>query len=316
MNIVRAVDEYLAKKIRVSPHPHNRASEAGHPCERFLVLARTKNELRALPDLGLQRIFEEGNLHEASVLQLLQAAGLRILEQQRSFEWKRYELSGHIDAMLVAESGEKIPLEIKSASPNAFLAVTKLQPMELLKSKYSWQRKYPAQLTLYMLMSNSENGILLFKNKVTGALHQLDFSLNDEALEYGEQILQKLERVNQMIRAGKEPEAVRCPDCKGCPFEKTACFPGVDYGEGYDFLDEPQLLEKLERRKELQDAAEEYTELDKELKETLRGKNTIVGGKWLVETATFVRTTYEVPKDVKEKYKTTTQYQVVKIEEI
>lgn len=316
MNIVEQVEKYLATKIRVSPHPLNRASEAAHPCERFLVLSRTKNELRSLPSIDLQRVFEEGNIHEQAVLRLLQDAGLRIQEQQRSFEWREYELSGHIDAMLVDENGRKFPLEIKSASPNAFLAVKKLKPLELIHSKYTWQRKYPGQLILYMLMSNSEVGILLFKNKVSGELFQMIFELNDEVLEYAEQIIQKLERVNKMVREGIEPPAQRCDECKGCPFEKTACFPGMDYGPGYDFIDEDGLLEKLNRWKELKDAAEEYAALDKEIKEALRGKNAIIGGRWLVETKSFVRTNYDIPKELKEQYKTSQEYQVVKIEEL
>lgn len=316
MNIIRVVDEYLEKKIKISPHPLNRASEAGHPCQRFLVLSRTKNHLRSLPDISLQRVFEEGSLHETAVLRMLQDAGLKIQEQQRSFEWKAYELSGNIDAMIVNDDGNKIPLEIKSASPNAFLSVKKLGPLDLLKSKYSWQRKYPAQLILYMLMSNSENGILLFKNKVTGELYQMDFSLNDETLQYAEEIIRKLERVNEMVRAGKEPEPIRCEECKGCPFEKTACFPGADYGDGYDFMEEPALLEKLDRWKELKEAADEYSALDKEIKDMLKGKNAIIGGKWLVETKIFQRTSYEVPKEMRDRFKTTIEYQIVKIEEI
>jgi len=316
MNLVSKIDEHIEKKRKISPHPLNRASEAAHPCERYLVLARTKTELMVMPSVELQRVFLEGNIHEDAVLRLLSDAGVKIQEQQRSFLWREYELSGHVDAMVVDENGNKIPLEIKSASPNAFLAVKKLKPMELLKSKYTWQRKYPGQLILYMLMSNSERGILLFKNKASGELFQMDFELNDETLEYAEKIIQKLERVNKMVREGVEPPVVRIEECRGCPFEKTACFPGLDFGPGYDFIEENSLVEKLERWKELKEAAEEFAALDKEIKEALKGKNAVIGGRWLVETKTFQRTGFDIPPEIKEKFKKTQEYQVVKIEEL
>ena len=117
INIVERLDEQTAKKIRQFPHPNNRASEAGHPCVRFLVLSRLQPELKTLHDVGLQRIFDEGNLHEKAVLREMEDAGFKIVEQQRPFSWTKFHLSGHIDAKIETNATTKpllTPLEIKS----------------------------------------------------------------------------------------------------------------------------------------------------------------------------------------------------------
>jgi len=297
------VQEYLKTKIYNSPRWSNRASDAGHPCLRYLVLSRTKNELRSLPTVELQAIFEEGKLHEVGELRLLQEAGFTIIEQQRAFEWKEKELSGHIDAIIVDEGGKKYPLEIKSCSPNAFRTIQKSEALDLVSARQYWLRKYPAQIILYMLMGGYEEGILWFKEKVLGQRKQMNVSLNDPAvLEYGESILKKLELVNEMVHRGEEPPVERIDECQGCPFEKTACFPGLDFGEGMDIIDDSEMLLKLDRLDELKEAKEEYDEIWAEIREKFQAKNAIIGAKWKVESRKQVRTEYQVPEDIKKQF--------------
>jgi len=319
VNIEKIVDEYLATKIYIAPHPLNRASEAAHPCELFLILSRTKNELRQMYDVAVQRIFEEGNVQEEAVLRTLRDAGLKITEQQRAFEWKKFELSGHIDGLL-SVNGQKIPLEIKSASPNSFYAIRAAGPMDLINSKYYWQRRYPAQILLYMLMGNFESGILLFKNKVSGELKQIDFHLNDETLAYCEEILKKLERVNAAVKeilAGAEvPKPSHFIDeCKKCPFRDTWCFPNRDYGPGYELVDNAELEQKLNRWAELQPVAKEYNQLDQEIKEIAKGKNLVVGN-FLIESKELIRKSYAIPDEIRKQYETQAKYTITKIQKL
>jgi len=163
IDLVSILDQEARKRIKLYPHRSNRASEAGHPCIRFLVLSRLKPELKELHDLGLQRIFDEGNLHERAVLREIEDAGLEVVEQQRPFEWKKFQLTGRIDAQINV-NGSMVPLEIKSCSPNIFRAIRDLDPKEFITSKYSWVRRYPAQIMCYCLMAEKEAGIILFKN--------------------------------------------------------------------------------------------------------------------------------------------------------
>jgi len=300
IDLVNILDNELEKKIRLSPHPTNRASEAGHPCIRFLVLSRLKSEEKELPSVSLQRIFWEGSLHEKDILIRLQQAGIKIIEQQRPFEWKKFELTGYIDAKIVMD-GKAIPIEIKSCSQNVFPVIKPLTGFDLLRAKQSWIRRYPAQILLYMLMSNSEEGIMLFKSKGTGEICQKNFSLNNEALEYCEKILQKLEQVNRCVALKEIPPAEWIDECEECPFRRTACLPDFRADKSLDIQFDEEIQSKLDRYWELKPLAEEFGQIQEELKEKYKGKNCLIGP-YLIETKEYIYTSYEIPVEIKNQY--------------
>lgn len=311
INIVEKLDQETAKRIKTYPHPNNRASECGNPCIRFLVLSRLHSDKKALHDVGLQRIFDEGNLHEFAVLRELQDAGFQIIEQQRPFEWKKFRLTGRIDAK-ISINGTAIPLEIKSCSPNIFQHILNLPPEEMTKSKYSWVRRYPGQIMAYMLMDGKEEGIIIFKNKSTGEKCQKNFKLD---LEYTEEILKKLERVNECIAKNEIPPVEVSEECKRCGFMKTMCYPDQDYGPGFDLISDEEVEVKLIRWDELKEKAKEYEELDKELKEIFKGKSAIVGD-FKVESKEFERKNYKVPDEIKKQYVEISTYFRTSIEKL
>ncbi len=315
IDIKAAVEEYLKNQIYISPHPLNRASEAGHPCLRFLVLSRTKNELRKMTDLELQKIFSEGNFQEDAVLSILRSSGIKVDQQQRAFEWKKFELSGHVDGFIV-DGENRWPLEIKSISPNGFIEVSGFSDFhDLLQSKKPWVRKYPAQLLLYMMMAGKEQGVMVFKDKTKVDIHQINFQFDDMALEYTESILKKLEEVNAHVKAGTCPGAKWIEECPDCPFFGTACLPDVDFGQGLEVMDNAELEEKLKRWEETAEAAAEHEKLDKEIKEAVRGKNVVVGN-YLIESKEFSRKNYNIPPEIKKQYEEQTTYFVTKIRKI
>ena len=313
-NIPQLLDAATAKRIKSWPHPNNRASEAGHPCVRFLVLSRTDQDKKVLHDVGLQRIFDEGNLQEDAVMRALADAGLRVVEQQRPFEWPKFKLTGRIDGV-IALNGNYIPLEIKSSSPNVFPDNKETAPEDMVRSRYPWVRKYPAQILLYMLMSGQDAGVMLFKNKTNGETCQKEFHLTTTNLEYAESVLKKLEAVNDHVAAGTLPALERCDDCKGCGFAKTVCFPGQDYGPGIDILSDPELEAKLERRAEVKPFADEYEVLDKEVKESLKGRNAVIGN-WIIESKECQRKGVDLPADIKKLYEKITSYWRTTIERL
>lgn len=299
-NIPEILDAETAKRIKIWPRNSNRASDAGHPCVRYLVLSRTANNLRAPHDVSLQRIFDEGNIHENALMREMQDAGLQVVEQQRAYEMPSVQLTGRIDGK-IAVNGAFIPLELKSCSPNVFAAIRDLSPLDMLKSKYSWIRKYPAQILLYMLMEGAEYGLMVFKNKTTGEKSQKIFRLDGELLDYAESILKKLEAVNAHIELKTIPDAQLIDDCRGCPFAKTACFPGADYGPGIDILQDAEIEGQLNRRGELEAAAKEFEALDKEIKEKVKGKSAVIGD-WLIESKECQRKNIEIPPEIKKQY--------------
>jgi len=299
INLVKILDKEIEKQIKLTPHPSNRASEAGHPCIRFLVLSRLKPEEKELPSIDLQRIFAEGNLHERDILLRLQQSGLQIIEQQRPFEWKKFELTGHIDAK-ISINGKAIPLEIKSCSPNIFPAIKPLSGMDLVKAKQSWVRRYPAQILLYMLMSNSEEGIMLIKCKGTGEISQKEFYLTEEALEYADEILKKLEKVNEYVAKKEVPPAEWIDECETCAFRRTACLPDFK-ADTLNIQFDPELEAKLNRYWELKPLATEFDEIAKELRERFQGQSVLLWP-YLIESKEYTYTAYEIPPDIKSQY--------------
>jgi len=273
IDIVEKLDRETEKRIKQYPHPNNRASECGHPCIRFLVLSRLYPEKKALHDLGLQRIFDEGGLHERAVLREIESAGFELVEQQRAFEWRKYQLSGRIDAK-IRLNGKLIPLEIKSCSPNIFPSIKDSTTEEMINSKHVWVRRYPGQILSYMMMDNKEEGIIIFKNKTTGEKCQKNFKLD---YDYMEMIIQKLEKVNGFVAKNEIPEVEVSEECNSCGFSKTVCFPDKDYGPGFVILSDKEKEEMLNRREELKEPAKEYNSLDKKLKAHFKGQNCIVG---------------------------------------
>ena len=212
IDIVAAVDAAKERKIEIWPCRSNRASSMGDPCERRLVYERTSWNKKALHDVGLQYIFDLGKEQESIALSDLREAGLQVVEQQRPFDWPQYEISGHIDCKVAVNGNRPFPLEIKGLSPWIFASIDSIADMHT--AKQTWARKMPAQLTLYLLMDNQEEGAFLFKNKLTGRLKQIPLSLD---YAYGEALLQKAERINKHMREGTLPdhttEQSLCEDC-------------------------------------------------------------------------------------------------------
>lgn len=276
IDIIQPIVEMKTRRIKQWPVHTNRASNLGHPCERFLVYERTRWREKALHDVTLQFIFDEGNIHEAAVIRELQEAGFQIIEQQRAFEWKKYEITGHVDAKIKYDGGF-IPIEIKSMSDWAWKSVNDLSDMH--KSKSVYMRQYPAQMTLYLLMDEKEEGAFILKNKTTGLLKQIPVRLD---YEYGETLIQKAERINTHVKAGTLPDRVdlSAGACEWCAYAQI-CLPERRH-EGL-IINDPELEGKLDRRAALKALKDEYDELDKEIREAVKERPETVVGNWLLK---------------------------------
>src|SRR5690606_30256677 len=224
-DVAGAVLEAARRRVRVVPQHVNRASSAGHPCERDLVYSRTRWSERQPHDAVTQLVFDGGNTIEDMAIRQLRDAGFTVLEQQRSLEWPEYQLTGHIDGLLVAD-GEAHPFDVKSVNPNDWQRLNTMD--DFLSSPRHWVRGWPAQLLLYLLMREMERGFLYLVNKMTFEPKVVWFDLNESrALDLAEQTLQKLERVNRHVAEGTVPEPIDEPDtCSRCPFYHI-CLPDL-----------------------------------------------------------------------------------------
>lgn len=285
--IIEKVIEYKRNKIRQYPVHANRASEAGHPCLKYLVLNRTRWQEKTLHDVGMQFVFDEGHIQEEAVMRDLAAAGVQVVEQQRPFTWEKFQLTGHIDGK-VESNGKLIPLEIKSMSPFVFKTVNAAE--DLLKSRYSHLKKYPAQLQLYMIMDSTEEALLILKDKSTGQLKEIPFTLD---YEYCESILKRLEAVNNHTALRTAPDQEWDDSlCTGCGFLHL-CHPDRN-GSELKFILDPELESKLDRRAALKPLADEYKALDEDIKDALREKDRLAIGNWLVTGKWVERKPYTV----------------------
>ena len=142
---------YKAKEAKIKIYPCNnlRASNLGHPCERYLyLLIKHWNEQKP-HDVGLQSIFDLGNTIEAHTIKNIQEAGYEVITPtQRSWKIDKPLITGREDIRIKDENGELLPVEIKGLSPIEFDKLNSVD--DFFKSKRYYVRAYPAQLQVYM----------------------------------------------------------------------------------------------------------------------------------------------------------------------
>lgn len=273
--IVERIYEVKKSQIRQWPVVANRASEVGDPCERYLVLLRTRWQERKMHEVDLQMIFEDGNMHEKKVIRDIEDCGLEVIEQHRAFEWREYGITGQLDAKVIVD-GKVIPVEIKSCQSYIFNSIN--TPQDMINHKVSYIRKYPTQLSLYLLMDNKDFGVFIFKDKPHSKLKEIPFPLD---YDYAESILQKVERVNKHIKEGTLPDTYTDADvCSRCGFFHI-CLP-VMQSQGLEFVDDPEFEEKLKRREELAPLVKEHKVLDDEVKAKTKNVEKKVIGNYLI----------------------------------
>jgi len=306
--LVENIYEHKRSQIKQYPVNANRASQLGHPCTRYLVFERTKWQEKTLHDERLQMVFDLGNDMEARVLKDLTEAGLTIIEQQRSFSWPEYQITGHIDAKCLID-GTAYPIEIKSMSPFAYDKTNSVQDM--LKSKYAYMRSYPAQMMLYLLMDNKEKGFFICKNKTSGAMKEIPVELD---YDMGESLLQKATVINTHVANKTLPDPIEYDEnvCSECGYVHI-CTPDR-IGKEVEVIDNQELEELLNRREELSPSAKEYDEIDKRISEIVNGKEKLLVGNWFITGSWRQTTKYNVPTDIKSQYAEKSQYWVKKIQ--
>jgi CRISPR/Cas system-associated exonuclease Cas4 (RecB family) len=296
--IVEQIMKYYESRLKVYPIHSNRASELGNKCLRYHVLSRTRWQEKTVHDATLEMIFALGNDFERIALRELDAAGVRVIEQQKPFSWPEYQITGHVDGLIEAEDKKYYPLEIKSTSPFMFDSIKTLH--DLTRSRYPYMRKYPTQLNLYCLMAGIDKGVFLFKNKSTGAYKEIWMPLD---YQLGEETLKRAEKINEHIKAGTTPE--RTADetwCERCAFLHI-CLP-ERIGDEVKVVDTDEAGLLINRIREIKPLASEYTGLTQRLKALLEDMRAskLLCGDYFIERRWRKMTRYDVPEDVKGQY--------------
>jgi len=267
--------QYLKDEARVYPCHTNRASEAGHPCARYLTYCRSHWEHRSAPDPERQALYTLGNDIEDVVINQwcigrLKRYGLDIVRpKDRDWEDKPTGTTGHLDCYLNEKQDDDsvawIPGEIKGVAIGTWDEIT--CHTDMITSSRSWVRKWAVQLPFYCLMDGKPYGRYIFFSKESGKLRDFCVVLED-CLEMLDEVSKRLQLVNRHVAAGTVPDRFYEPGppsplCEDCDFAHI-CLPGSCYDTAVRQMDDPAVEFLLKRLEALQADLEPSKKVQKE----------------------------------------------------
>lgn len=289
--IKKSLDERLAKQIATYPCNNLRASNLGHPCERYLYLLIKHWEEQTPPTKSLQSIFNLGNSIEQYTICELKEAGFEVITPtQRSWkvEVKGGIITGREDIRIKdPEDGQLYPAEIKGLSPYEWERLNSIE--DFFKSKRHYVRGYPAQLFIYMFYFGKEQGFFVLTNKLTGEIKPIAVSLD---YNFGEILLSKAERIYAALNGGDIPDA--CDDytvCEQCGL-RHICTADIQRPE--TDIDDGELETLIDRKNELAEAYRAYNEANDEIKRVMGERESVLAGKYVATAKIIEKKAYTV----------------------
>lgn len=287
--IQQGVRTEVESRIKVYPCNNLRASNIGHPCERYLYLLIKHWDEQVPHDYGLQNIFDLGNSIEEYTINKLKAAGFEVITPtQRSWKVENPLITGREDIRIKdPETGELIPAEIKGLSPNEWAKLNTVE--DFYRSKRHYVRAYPSQLMVYMWKFEKEYGLFVLTNKLTGEIKVIDVPFDwDKA----DEMLKKGERVYKALETDVPPAA--CEDlsvCENCQL-KHICTAAHNRAE--TSVDDGEIAELIARKEELAPFYREYNEVGDSIKAAVGDREKVITGDYLVQVKTIERKSYTV----------------------
>jgi CRISPR/Cas system-associated exonuclease Cas4 (RecB family) len=189
-----------------------------HPCPREMYYQVANWRDKEPPSPEKQCLFDFGNTVETHALQDLAAAGYKVTRQQQPFEIpvEGGIIRGHIDGWMTggALGDEAYPVEIKGYTYEA----ERIDDWhEFLMKPQHWLRQVPAQLTLYMLGTNTPAAVLVMVDKKGAEIYPLPVELD---YDYGESLLKKAELVYEHLAVEIPPDRIEYSSvmCGNCDF--------------------------------------------------------------------------------------------------
>ena len=281
-----------AEKIKIYPCNNLRASNLGHPCERYLYLLIKHWDEQKPHDVGLQNIFDLGNTLEAHTIENIKEAGFEIITPTlRSWKIEKPLITGREDIRIKDENGELLPVEIKGISPFEFDKLNSVE--DFLKSKRPYIKGYPAQLQIYMLHFGKEKGFFALTNKLTGETKFIEMPFD---YDYAESLLQKAERIYKALEEETIPEA--CEDISVCENCSLAHICGECRRVPADIDLDEELDEMINRKNELAPLKKEYEQIDKEIKARVGEREKVITGQYLITRKSLVKKAFTVPESI------------------
>lgn len=289
-----------------APHAHVYAS-SWRSCLRRMVYDMTAPDQMQPWTADTLANFRRGQDRERELLIDLtrvgraHSPGFEVIGQQERFELRdrrgRVAIVGKVDARIRA-NGMSAPVETKSWNPNTVARIKTFNDV----FENPWTRSGGYQTLSYLYGSGEPIGFMLLDRNGLPLL--LPVVLFDH-LERVEDFLRKAEIALDHVQAKTLPDFLDdASECKKCPFFGTACQPPLKR-EGATIVTDPELIQILEERNELEQAAKRFESLDKYVKERLRGVEQGIAGDFVLKGQWQKQTTYNYPEDLRQKYGTT-----------
>lgn len=286
------VSDFVRSEIKVYPCEHLRASNIGHPCERYLYLLIRYWEEQTPHDEGLQNIFDLGNTIEEYTIKKLRDAGLEVFTPtQRSWKVENPLITGREDIRIKdPEDGQLYPGEIKGLSPFEWERLNCVEDFYISKKYYV--RAYPAQLMVYCWRFEKEKGFFILTNKLTGEIKIIEVTFD---WQRADALLKKAERIYAALadKSGKTIPA-SCDDisvCENCQM-RHRCTAAIDRPEAS--IDDGELEAAIDRMNDLAPAYREYNEVHDQIKKIVGDRETVISGKYVVTTKIIQKSEYTV----------------------
>ena len=287
------IKENKQSKIKLYPCNNLRASNVGHPCERYLYLSIKNWEDKKLHTETTQCIFDLGNQIEEYVIQTLKDAGFEVITPTvRAWKVEKPLITGREDLRIKLEDGQFYPVEVKGLAPQEWDKLNTVQ--DFLNSKRYYVRGYPAQLYIYMYQFGKEKGYFALCNKLTGEIKLIEVPFD---YEYAEKILQKAERIYKCLEKNELPPS--CDDISVCEYCDLAhvCTANIKRVET-DVDTTGELDELIDKKQELAPAYREYSEINDKIKKVVGEREKVLSNKYLFERKVIHKEGYTVsPRD-------------------
>lgn len=286
------VSEFVRSEITVYPCEHLRASNIGHPCERYLYLLIRNWEQQKPHDESRQNIYDLGNSIEAYTIAKLRDSRLEVFTPtQRSWRVENPLITGREDLRIKdPEDGQLYPVEIKGLSPFEW---EKLHTVDdFYASRKHYIRAYPSQLLVYCWKFEKEKGFFALTNKLTGEIKIIEVPFD---WERADALLKKGERIYAAI-ADKSGHTVPdgCADytvCEQCAMRHLCT---AEHERPETDIDDGELEQLIDRKNELAASYKAYNELNDEIKRVVGDREQILAGRYLVTVKEISRAEHTV----------------------
>lgn len=238
----------------------------------------------------MQGVFEIGKALEDHVVKRVKDAGYEVITPTyRSFRIEPQNITGRDDLRIKdTETGDLIPVEVKSVIPYVFDKLNKFE--DFVNHKKAHIRAYAAQMQLYMLHFGKEYGFFALINKQDG---RIKFIRCDFDYDYCEKILSKADYINDCLTAKEPPEA--CDEIGLCENCDLAHICGTCKRTAVDVELDDELDKLINRKTELAKAVNEYYAVDNEIKARVGEREKVLTGDYIIERKPVSKEAYTVP---------------------